>query len=121
MTIKGISWHAVVADEETYGATRAFFGALLGVAPSWEADGFTAFHTRDGASLELLAPAHVPDYGLNGGVAFGFLVDDVEEASAAVVAAGGTLVGNVVRTGAVAYRHFTGPDGRTYGLTELTS
>ncbi|BBC30860.1 hypothetical protein SGFS_021540 [Streptomyces graminofaciens] len=118
MEIKGITWHAVVVDGEAFGSTRRFFGDLLGSGPAWEADGYSAFRTSDGSNLELLAPAHVPAYGLNDGVAFGFMVDDIDEASAAVESAGGTLVGEVVRIDAVAYRHFQDPAGRTYALTQ---
>lgn len=46
---------------------------------------------------------------------------DIDEASAAVIEAGGTLVGDIVRTDAVVYRHFRAPDVRTYGLTEVDS
>ncbi|WP_406129222.1 hypothetical protein OHQ89_46970 [Streptomyces canus] len=118
MGIRGISWHAVVVDGEAFDSTRQFFSSLLGTGPAWEADGHTAFLTVDGSNLELLAPTHVPAYGLNDGVAFGFVVDDIDEASAAVKTAGGALVGEVVRTDAVAYRHFRDPAGRTYALTQ---
>lgn len=119
MKVYGIKWHAVVTDQEAFAPTRAFFASLLDAEPVAEAEGFTAFRTADGSSLELVAPTHVADHGLNGGVAFGFQVDDIDAASAAVTDAGGVLVGDVVRTDTVTYRHFQGPDGRTYGLTEV--
>ncbi|MFJ9590942.1 VOC family protein [Streptomyces acidicola] len=118
MGIKGIAWHAVVADGEVFDSTRQFFTDLLGGGPAWEADGYTAFLTPDGSNLELLSPTHLPAYGLNAGVAFGFLVDDLDEASVGVEAAGGALIGDVVRTDVVAYRHFQDPAGRTYALTQ---
>ncbi|MEU0265077.1 hypothetical protein [Nocardioides sp. NPDC006303] len=108
----------MLADESTFAPMRAFFARLLDSDPAWEVEGFTAFRAPDGSSLELLAPVHVPEHGLNGGIAFGFFVDDIDEASAAVVDAGGVLLGDIVRTDTVAYRHFRGPDGRTYGFTQ---
>ena len=74
--------------------------------------------------LELHAPQTVPDYGFNEAVVdFGFRVDDVEAASAAVEAAGCGLLGQITRVEEMvgfAYRHFRGPDGRVYGLNEQT-
>ena len=62
----------------------------------------------------------MPDYGYNDSLAFGFRVDDIEAASAAVEAADGELLGQITRVEALgyAYRHFRGPDGRVYGLNE---
>ncbi|ROR90866.1 VOC family protein [Nocardioides aurantiacus] len=105
-------------SEGSFAQTRDFFSTLLETPPSWEADGFVAFHAPDGSSLELLASRFVPEYGLNQGVAFGFLVDDLAGASSDVQNAGGTLVGEPVRTDDLHYRHFRGPDGRTYGLVQ---
>jgi predicted enzyme related to lactoylglutathione lyase len=86
-----------------------------------EAEGMVLFIMPNGTMLELNAPQAVPDYGFNdGGVVFGFRVDDVEAASAAVEAAGCELLGEITRLEemAYAYRHFRGPDGRVYGLNE---
>jgi hypothetical protein len=50
-----------------------------------DTEGFALFHLPNGTMLELYAPQAVPDYGYNDdGVAFGFRVDDIEAASAAV-------------------------------------
>src|SRR5215207_3683720 len=69
--------------------------------------------------LELNAPqAASADNGINDGLVFGFRVDDVEAASAAVEAAGCELLGEITRVEEVAYayRRFRGPDGRVYSL-----
>jgi predicted enzyme related to lactoylglutathione lyase len=60
------------------------------------------------------------DYAINDGIVFGFRVDDVEAASAAVEAAGCELLGEITRVEeiAYAYRRFRGPDGRVYSLNE---
>jgi predicted enzyme related to lactoylglutathione lyase len=66
-------------------------------------------------------PQGVPDYGYNDGVvAFGFRVDDIEAASAAVERAGCKLLGKITRVEDIGYafRHFRSPDGRVYGLNE---
>ena len=70
---------------------------------------------------KLFAPGAVPAYGYNeGGVAFGFRVDDIEAASRELAAAGCELLGEVTRMRRInyAYREFRGPDGRVYGINE---
>ena len=50
----------------------------------------------------------------DGGVTFGWRVDDIEAASEAVAAAGGELLGQITRMEEIGYAfcHFRGPDGR---------
>ncbi len=65
-----------------------------------------------------------PPYGYNdGGIAFGFRVDDIESASAELEAAGAELLGEITRAEMngrpYAFRHFRAPDGRVYDLNEL--
>jgi hypothetical protein len=121
VNVEGITWHAVVLEPEPFAATKALLTETFGLAPAMEAEGMVLFIMPNGTMLELNAPQAVPDYGFNdGGVVFGFRVDDVEAASAAVEAAGCELLGEITRLEemAYAYRHFRGPDGRVYGLNE---
>ncbi len=92
----------------------------FGLAPAMEMEGVAVFDLPNGTLLELYAPQAVPDYGYNDAVAFGFRVDDVEAASAAVEGAGCELLGQITRVEDLGYafRHFRGPDGRVYGLNE---
>lgn len=86
-----------------------------------EMPGVSVFSMPNGTILELYTPETVPPFGYNeGGVAFGFRVDDIEAASRAVQAAGSELLGQITRVEEMgyAYRHFRGPDGRVYGLNE---
>ena len=120
MNVEGITWHAVVLDPEPFAATKALLAETFGLAPAVDTDGFVQFAMPNGTTLELYAPQAVPDYGYNDGVAFGFRVDDIEAASAAVEAAGCELLGQITRMEQLAYsyRDFRGPDGRVYGLNE---
>jgi hypothetical protein len=89
VNVEGITWHAIVLDPEPFAATKALLTETFGLAPAVDTEGFAMFHLPNGTTLELYAPHAVPDYGFNdGGVAFGFRVDDIEAASAAVEAAG---------------------------------
>ena len=121
MNLEGITWHAIVLDPEPFAATKALMTETFGLAPAMEMEGVAVFNMPNGTLLELYAPQAVPDYGYNeGGVAFGFRVDDIEAASAAVEAAGCELLGQInhMQQIAYSYRHFRGPDGRVYGLNE---
>ena len=122
MNLEGITWHAIVLEPEPFAATKALMTGTFGLVPAMEAEGVVLFIMPNGTMLELHAPQTLPDYGFNeGGVVFGFRVDDVEAASAAVEAAGCELLGqihHVEEMAGFAYRHFRGPDGRVYGLNE---
>ncbi len=120
MHVNGITWHAIVLDPEPFAATKALMTNTFNLTPTMEMDGFALFSLPDGTALELYVPQTVPDYGYNAALAFGFRVDDIEVASAAVETAGGELLGQITRLEEMgyAYRHFRGPDGRVYGLNE---
>jgi predicted enzyme related to lactoylglutathione lyase len=121
VNVEGITWHAVVLDPEPFAATKALMTETFGFAPEVEREGMVMFIMPNGTMLELNTPqAASADYGINDGVVFGFRVDDVEAASAAVEAAGCELLGEITRVEEVAYayRRFRGPDGRVYSLNE---
>ena len=121
MNVEGITWHAIVLDPEPFAATKELLIETFSIVPAVDTEGFALFHLPNGTMLELYAPQVVPDYGYNDdGVAFGFRVDDVEAASAAVEEAGCELLGQITRMEQLAYsyRDFRGPDGRVYGLKE---
>ena len=120
VNVEGITWHAIVLEPEPFASTKALMTETFGLAPAMEMEGVAVFNMPNGTLLELYAPQAVPDYGYNDAIAFGFRVDDIESASAAVEGAGCELLGQITRVEEMgyAYRHFRGPDGRVYGLNE---
>ena len=120
MNLEGITWHAIVLEPEPFAATKALMTETFGLAPAMEMEGVAVFNLPNGTLLELYAPQAVPDYGYNGAISFGFRVDDIEAASAAIEGAGCELLGQITRVEDLGYafRHFRGPDGRVYGLNE---
>jgi predicted enzyme related to lactoylglutathione lyase len=121
VNVEGITWHAIVLEPEPFAATKALMTETFGLAPEVEAEGMVLFIMPNGTMLELNEPqAASADYAFNDGLVFGFRVDDVEAASAAVEAAGCELLGEITRVEEVgyAYRRFRGPDGRVYSLNE---
>ena len=121
MNVEGITWHALTLDPGQFAATKKLMIETFGLTPVMEMEGISVFQMSNGTILELYLPQTVPSYGYNdGGVAFGFRVDDIEAASRSVEAAGCELLGQITRYEEMryAYRHFRGPDGRVYGLNE---
>lgn len=123
MEVQGITWHAVTLDAESFAAQAKLLKKTMGLT-AVERPGFALFRFPHGDILELYPPESVPAYGFNdGGMAFGFRVDDIEAASRELEAAGCEMLSDIKRlpeTG-YAYRHFRGPDGRVYGLNESRS
>ena len=124
MQVNGITWHASVMDKDGFAAMRTLVIGTLGLTPMMEFPGVAVFAMPNGSMLELYAEGTTPPYGYNdGGIAFGFRVDDIEAASAELETAGAELLGEIQRTEfdgrPYAYRHFRAPDGRVYGLNEL--
>jgi predicted enzyme related to lactoylglutathione lyase len=121
VNVEGITWHAIILDPEPFAATKALMTETFGLAPEVEDEGMVLFIMPNGTMLELNTPqAASADYGINDGLVFGFRVDDLEAASAAVEEAGCELLGEITRVEEVAYayRRFRGPDGRVYSLNE---
>jgi predicted enzyme related to lactoylglutathione lyase len=121
VNVEGITWHAIVLEPEPFEATKALMTETFGLAPEVEREGMVMFIMPNGTMLELNTPqAASADYAINDGLVFGFRVDDVEAASAAVEAAGCELLDEITRVEEVAYayRRFRGPDGRVYSLNE---
>ncbi|MFF8367406.1 VOC family protein [Streptomyces lydicus] len=117
MEMQGIAWNAIVTAE--FDKTVAFFKDVFGLPATVEHPGFAQFPQAGGGVLEVFADRNTPPYGFNGGVAFGFRVDDIEAASAELAAAGAELLGEINRLGnGKAYRFFRGPGGHVYGLDE---
>jgi len=114
VNVEGITWHAIVLDPEPFAATKALLTETFGLAPAMEDEGYVLFIMPNGTMLELYAPQAVPDYGFNeGGVVFGFRVDDLEAASAAVEAAGCELLGEITRVEEMGYAYRQGTASTT--------
>ena len=120
MKVEGITWHAVTLDPAKFAQVKQLYVQTFGLTPAMEMDGVVVFQMPNGSILELYTPQSVPPFGYNDALAFGFRVDDIDQASSEIEAAGGELLGEINRVPELgyAYRHFRGPDGQVYGLNE---
>jgi len=120
MNVVGIPWHAVTTEDlATFESVKKLFTETIGARLMVDKEGYAQL-LFPGSVIELYGPGAAPDHGFNGGVAFGFMVDDIEAASVELEKAGAELLGTVTRVPrlGLAYRYFRGPDGRVYGLNE---
>jgi hypothetical protein len=121
MQLEGITWHALTLQADEFGPTKKLLIEVFGLRPAIEEDDYTRFPMSNGTILELYAPEAIPAYGFNeGGMVFGFRVEDIEAASEELAEAGCELLGEITRNEQMnyAYRDFRGPDGRVYGINE---
>ena len=121
MHVEGITWHALTLQAHEFDVTKKVLIEVFGLRPAIEEDGYTRFPMSNGTILELYAPEAIPAYGFNeGGIVFGFRVDDIEAASEELAEAGCELLGEITRIEQInyAYSDFKGPDGRVYGINE---
>jgi predicted enzyme related to lactoylglutathione lyase len=121
MHLEGITWHALTLQADEFGPTKKLLIEVFGLRPAIEEDDYTTFPMSNGTILELYAPEAIPAYGFNdGGMVFGFRVEDIEAASEELAEAGCELLGEITRNEQMNYRYrdFRGPDGRVYGINE---
>ena len=94
MRVEGITWHALTLEAEEFGATKKLLIEVFGLTPVIDTDSGTTFPMSNGTILELYAPAAIPAYGFNdGGIVFGFRVEDIEAASEKLAEDGCELLG----------------------------
>ena len=120
MHVEGITWHALTLEADEFGATKKLLMEVFGLRPAIDTDGWTMFPMSNGTILELCAPGAIPAYGFNeGGIVFGFRVDDIEAASRNWLRPDASFWGVTrIEEKNYAYRDFRGPDGRVYGINE---
>jgi predicted enzyme related to lactoylglutathione lyase len=121
MQLEGITWHAITLQANQFGPTKKLLIEVFGLRPAIEEDDYTTFPMSNGTILELYAPEAIPAYGFNdGGIVFGFRVEDIEATSKELAEAGCELLGEITRNEEMNYRYrdFRGPDGRVYGINE---
>lgn len=114
MRINGITFVGTRTDARP--AMAAFVRDVLGLAPGEPAAGMDAdvFDLPDGSSFAV-APGVPPDEEDR---TVGFSVDDIDEARAALDAAGLWVDDEIAVNERFRYLHFRAPDGHLYELVE---
>jgi predicted enzyme related to lactoylglutathione lyase len=112
MNVQGLVFAGVGTGD--HGGVARFLADVLGVEV--EGDGeVKRLVFPNGSSLALVPPSHVEPPS---DTILGFLVDDVEEATAELVARGVEPEGELQSGYGFRYRHFRAPDGRRFELLD---
>lgn len=112
MEIEGLVFAGIASSDAA--GVAAFFRDVL-EAECVEEDGWHRVLFPNGSSLALVPPNWVsPPSDTN----LGFLVDDVERATAELVTRGVAPDGGLTKNGDLRYQHFRAPDGRVFELID---
>jgi catechol 2,3-dioxygenase-like lactoylglutathione lyase family enzyme len=117
MQIIKLAWVGTrTANAET---TVAFFREVMGLRLELEQPGFWLLKLPDNSTVEVFGPDNPVNRHFTTGPVAGFLVDDVQGATAELRSAGvEILFESGVDAGGNAWVHFRAPDGNIYELTQ---
>jgi predicted enzyme related to lactoylglutathione lyase len=113
----GISWMGLKTT--SYEAMKAFFAETLGLPIAFEKHDFSVFRLPNGDKVEVFGPAAgepQEQFAVNQ-VVTGLLVEDIDEATIRLRAAGLELLGErQVGGDGYFWQHFRAPDGKVLEL-----
>jgi catechol 2,3-dioxygenase-like lactoylglutathione lyase family enzyme len=107
-------WIGIVCDDLE--AQRRFYRDVLGLTERSVIVGSIWFDL-DGKLLELFAKSNMPQYA-RVGVAFGFVVENIQSARATLLERGVTAVGDVDGGGGAHWAYFRDAEGNLFELVE---
>ena len=115
MEVLGLVWVGIRTTE--YAPTFAFFKDVLGLDVHTSEPDFGVLEVPGGATVEVFGPTSPYNEHLSHPVA-GFLVSNLDQASAELHAAGAEIVLPVQHGGPRSWMHFRAPDGFVYELVQ---
>src|SRR5512132_3795695 len=117
MRIVKLAWVGTRTDNAE--PTVAFFRDVLGLRLELEEPGFWMLKLPDGSKVEVFGPDSPINRHFTTGPVAGFLVDDVQAATAELRSAGVEIVfESEVDDSGNAWVHFRAPDGNIYEFTQ---
>ena len=117
MRIIKLAW--VGTRTENAEPTAAFFREVLGLRLELDRPGFWMLKLPDGSKVEVFGPDSAINRHFTTGPVAGFLVDDVQAATAELRSAGvEILLVSEVDDSGNAWVHFRAPDGNIYEFTQ---
>jgi catechol 2,3-dioxygenase-like lactoylglutathione lyase family enzyme len=117
MNIIKLAWVGTRTEHDA--ATVAFFRDVLGLRAHLLEPGFWVLKLADGSKVEIFGPATEINRHFTTGPVVGFLVDDVQSATAELRSAGVEIVREPERDAhGNVWVHFRAPDGNIYELTQ---
>jgi catechol 2,3-dioxygenase-like lactoylglutathione lyase family enzyme len=110
--VEGLGWLGI--RTERFDGDRAVLREVMGLEETRRERDVVGFAFPDGAEMEVWRPEDEFHSFFGAGPVVGLRVDDVEEARAAMEAAGVEFLGPVQRSERALWSHFRGPDGNVY-------
>lgn len=119
MSVIGIDWTAIKLESESLDEAKSF-GDALGLLVVFESETQMMLQTENGGILEFCSSKYVGPEHLfkSDACVIGFKVEDLEETSLKLIASGFEPVIDITDGGPVRYRHFVGPDQRSYSFIQ---
>jgi predicted enzyme related to lactoylglutathione lyase len=114
LEIKRLSWLGI--RTERFNEMTAFLEGAMGLRKEISEPGRAMFRLPTGDPIDVFDAEDERYLHFTTGPVVGFLVDDVDAASAELEAAGGEMIGPVQRGDGFAWAHFRAPDGNLYEL-----
>lgn len=121
MNVKSLGWLGIRTS--TLQEMKVLFGDVLGLPLAYEDPDLVRFSLVSGETVEVFGPNDQRHTFFTTGPVAGFEVDDVQQASAELDAAGIEVIGGVQWSRAVesyGWLSFRGPDGTIYSIHEGT-
>jgi catechol 2,3-dioxygenase-like lactoylglutathione lyase family enzyme len=116
---KGRGWHGSADGSDNAEPTVAFFRDVLGLRLELDRPGFWMLKLPDGSKVEVFRSDSPVNRHFTTGPVAGFLVDDVQDATAELRSAGlEILFESGVDDSGNAWVHFRAPDGNIYEFTQ---
>jgi len=114
---KGVSWVGIKTAE--FVKMRAFFAHVVGLEVVDESEDFVTFRYPNGDQVEIFGPmaGNTPEQFASNQVVTSILVEDINQATSELMAAGVELLGGLhAGTNGYAWQHFRAPDGKVLEL-----
>ena len=112
MRVKGLAWLGLRTNQ--FDETVKFLRDVMGMEQIRDEAQIAGFRLTDGSEMEVYRPEEEFHSFFTTGPVVAFLVDDVDEARAAMETAGIEFIGPIQRSGNTSWNHFKAPDGTVF-------
>ena len=114
MKVKGLAWLGLRTAQ--FEETVKLFRDVMAMELIRDEPEIAGFKLTNNTEVEVYRPEEEFHSFFTSGPVVAFLVDDVDEARAAMEAAGIKFIGPIQRSGSTSWNHFRAPDGTVFEI-----
>jgi catechol 2,3-dioxygenase-like lactoylglutathione lyase family enzyme len=114
MRVRGLAWLGLRTNQ--FDETVRFLRDVMGMEQIRDEAQIAGFRLTGGSEMEVYRPEEEFHSFFTTGPVVALLVDDVDEARAAMEAAGIEFIGPIQRAGKTSWNHFKAPDGTIFEI-----